>query len=851
MQYREYITPKGVRTMLVKSPGSTAASIQVWFRAGSALESESNQGIAHFLEHMFFKGTKKRPGSKIADEVETFGGEINAFTSFDYTCYFINCPKNKIQKSTEILMDMVSEPLFSASDIGPEREVVQEELKRSIDNPSQYSFSKIQSESFGGAYSRSILGKKETIAKFSRPQLERFKNQHYSKSNMLVVVAGDFDDSTIIKKIDSFDFPVGKDALLPEFSIKAPGGVNVHCKETNMCQLTICCQGTDYLSEFASAEDLAINCLGHGETSPLYEKLVMDDTLANYASSTTMYMAKGSAHLIRINFPEESLKEVYKKLVSVLSDSIENGFSEREITKIQNQYIASKIYEKETLEAFSFTLGNSYAQTGDYLCEQKFIDKLNDTKPESVNSGLQRIFNRDLHFSLQVPQNMDMKKAKAETVKLQREMKALKKKGKTEKKISSTSSKFDPQVKKVQLKEGISLIYRNNNITPTFAMHIYTKGGLTEENAENNGAHNLISSLITRGHREAGNEEIQQYLEDNSASLQGFSGKNAYGMTLNGMSKNSTKLFNHFFNSFFHPTFPAKYLKHEKELSFRALKMQEEDPVKHCFESFSNMVFKGHPYAQSILGTKKSIKSQTRKTLHDLHLDNVNKREIQITYCGDLSLSEVMKLLAPFVNNLNPRKKSTLKRKSYTPISGNSEWIEFPREQAHILIGIPTSPLGSKDNIYLKMLTAHLIGQSSELFVEVRDRLGLCYSAQPVNFMAMEGGYWAIYIATGNDKVDKATEAVEKLIHRIANKGITKREFKKIKSMIRGQEEINIQTNEDYANVYSVPSLQGLGLDYFHKNSEIIEAVQYEDFQKNVRRLLSKKFNKVIVGQSK
>ena len=374
--------------------------------------------------------------------METFGGEINAFTSFDYTCYFINCPKNKILKSTEILMDMVSSPLFSNDDIVPEREVVQEELKRAIDNPSQFSFSKIQQESFEGAYSRAILGKKETIAKFSRVQLVKFKNEYYNAANMLVVVAGDFDENSIAKKIDSFTFPKGKESNLPEFVIKRSGSVNCHSKETNMCQLTICCQGSSYLADDAPAEDLALNCLGHGETSPLYQKLVIENTLANYASSTTMYMSKGSTHLIRVHFPEESIKEVYSKLSAILAETIENGFSEKEISKIQNQYIASKIYEKESLESFSFTLGNSYAQTGDYLCEQKFIDNLNRTKPEDVNASLKDIIQRDMHFSLQIPQNMDIKKAKAETVKLEKMIKALKKKTKTAKKMMTDLQSF-------------------------------------------------------------------------------------------------------------------------------------------------------------------------------------------------------------------------------------------------------------------------------------------------------------------------------------------------------------------------------------------------------------------------
>ena len=117
MKVSSFSKKNKINTLLVHQENATAASIQFWFRAGSALEGKKDEGIAHFLEHMFFKGTKKRPGSQIANEVESFGGELNAFTSFDFTCYYINCPQNQIYNSTDIILDMVSNPSFNQKDI--------------------------------------------------------------------------------------------------------------------------------------------------------------------------------------------------------------------------------------------------------------------------------------------------------------------------------------------------------------------------------------------------------------------------------------------------------------------------------------------------------------------------------------------------------------------------------------------------------------------------------------------------------------------------------------------------------------------------------------------------------------
>jgi len=210
-----------LNTLFIHSPGSTAASVQMWFRAGSALEHKENEGIAHFLEHMFFKGTPLRPGPKLAHEIESYGGEVNAFTSFDYTCYYINTPNPFIDKSIDILLDMVANPLFGLDEIPSERQVVFEEYRRALDNPSQYNFMEIQKSSFQGGYSHPILGREDTINNFSQSQIKEFREKFYNLENAMLVIAGDLKNrSELEEKISSFKLPSGKKSEFQSFELK-------------------------------------------------------------------------------------------------------------------------------------------------------------------------------------------------------------------------------------------------------------------------------------------------------------------------------------------------------------------------------------------------------------------------------------------------------------------------------------------------------------------------------------------------------------------------------------------------------------------------------------------------------
>lgn len=851
MNYEKMKLANGLETILIDSPGATAASVQIWFRAGSALEEKSNEGIAHFLEHMFFKGTKTRPGAQIAHDVESYGGEINAFTSFDYTCYYINTPNSHITKTIDILMDMVSNPMFLQDDLVPERGVVFEEYRRSQDNPNQYAFQKIQGSCFEGGYAHPILGREDTIKNFSQEQLHYFRNKFYNQGNSFLVVAGDLEKrDEIIKEIEKFSMPTGEASVFPSFKLKNKPQIEVHNKDVRMMTLTLSTQAPEYYDFKAAAEDLAYSTLGHGETSRLYKSLILDGTLSNSCASSTMFMAKGGVHLLRVSFPEENFKKVLARLTQIFSELFNNGFTKEEIQKIKNQYIASKLYDKESLESFSFSMGSSYVQTGDENSDDAFLGRIKKTSVKEVNDAIKNILSRPYHISFQVPKKVKTAEVKKELKKFQDNIANLSKG--TKKKadvIKAEKSKFDQQVRVVTLKEGIKLLYRYNPMTPTFVFHGYVKGGITEETEKNNGIHHLLAANIAKAYKGMSYEKLKADLEDKSASLSGFTGKNAYGITMHGQTEHAEELLTHFLGCFIHPAFPANQLKQEKSITLRGIESQKEDPVRHCFRAFNKMIFSAHPYALNVNGTEKTIKSIKREDIIALHDKNVKKKEILFTYCGDLQLEDVIELVNARTKDLKARKEVALKVKPFKS-SFKHEFIPFEREQTQIFYGTSAGTLKSKDNTVLKMLTAHLSGQSSELFVEVRDRQGLCYAAQPVHFNALEGGYWGIYMASGHDKVPAAFKAIKDLIGKIRENGLTEEEFDRIKVMIEGNNLIGVQTNEDYANIYAVPTLQGQGVDYYHKSNKEINDLKYADFQKEVKKILSQKWASVVVGRS-
>jgi len=243
-------------------------------------------------------------------------------------------------------------------------------------------------------------------------------------------------------------------------------------------------------------------------------------------------------------------------------------------------------------------LGHGFAQCGNISCEDEFIEKIRSATTDDVINGLVEILRKPSHFTLQVPKGVKAPPLEKELLKWQSDLTKVSKSIKIPTQLQlSTHSQYDSSVIETELKPGIKFIYRQNKLTPTFVFHTYMKAGQSIENSKNAGIHHLMSRLMTYGYKSMGYEKLKNELESLSSSLNGFSGKNAYGLTMHGQTKDFEKLSKHFFGTLFTPEVPKKFFDHEKKIILRALDNQKEDPMKQAFKSFYKMVFNQHPYS--------------------------------------------------------------------------------------------------------------------------------------------------------------------------------------------------------------------------------------------------------------
>ena len=194
----------GIRVVYEQLPDFNSVSVGIWVKTGSVCETEQENGISHYIEHMMFKGTPNRTAKDIAVDMDKIGGQINAFTSKECTCYHARVVPDKFDVAAEVLADLFSNSLFDETEMAKEKGVVLEEIAMVNDNVEELAHEKINELFFTGSkLSQPILGTEENIMNFTQRNLFDYVEKHYYPGNVIVAVAGKFDEQQMLESVET------------------------------------------------------------------------------------------------------------------------------------------------------------------------------------------------------------------------------------------------------------------------------------------------------------------------------------------------------------------------------------------------------------------------------------------------------------------------------------------------------------------------------------------------------------------------------------------------------------------------------------------------------------------------
>ncbi len=264
----------GLRVVTETMPGLKSASAGLWVLAGGRHERAEQNGIAHFLEHMAFKGTQRRTALQIAEEIEDVGGYINAYTSREMTAYYARVLEADVGLALDVIGDIVMNPAFAPADIETERHVILQEIGQALDTPDDIIFDWLQEVSYADQpYGRTILGPEERVSAFSAVDFRGFVAQHYTPGQMILSAAGAVDHDAIVRQAEAMFGPVPGGVTSGFQAAKFTGAERREVKDLEQVHFALAFEAPAYRHPDVFVAQVYATALGGGMSSRLFQKI--------------------------------------------------------------------------------------------------------------------------------------------------------------------------------------------------------------------------------------------------------------------------------------------------------------------------------------------------------------------------------------------------------------------------------------------------------------------------------------------------------------------------------------------------------------------------------------------------
>ena len=382
----------GVRILTEPMAGVRSASLGIWVGAGSRHESAAENGAAHFIEHMVFKGTETRTAAQIAQEMDAIGGQVNAFTTKESTCFYVRALDTHLDQAADILCDMFFHSAFRQEDVETERGVILEEIGMYADNPEDLCSERLAAAVYkGSALARPILGKPATLKTMTGDGLRAWKETHYRPDQVVVALAGSFSSSVV----ESLKARFGAMSSVPKRKHKSAvfqSAFTLKKKAIEQNHLTLAFPGYPYGSDRRFALQLLSFVLGGGMSSRLWQEVREKRGLCYSVYSYGAGHEDTGLFGIYTALGRETEAQALNAIKSVVTGLVQDGVTAEELSRAREQSKAGVLMGLESTQSHMSHMGRSALLTGTVLTPDEIISAYDAVTRDDVLALARAIF---------------------------------------------------------------------------------------------------------------------------------------------------------------------------------------------------------------------------------------------------------------------------------------------------------------------------------------------------------------------------------------------------------------------------------------------------------------------------
>jgi zinc protease len=399
-----FTLPNGLQVVVIQDHRTPVVTQMIWYKVGSADETPGKSGLAHFLEHLMFKGTAKHPEGEFTKTVQKIGGEENAFTSTDYTGYFQRIPHEKLPLMMEFEADRMTGLILKDENVLPERDVVLEEYNmRVANNPEARLNEQIMAALYlNHPYHRPVIGWHHEIEQLNREDALAFYHRFYAPNNAILVIAGDTDVNEVRPLVEKNFGRIPAQPDIPAKRIRpqepeqvAPRTVTLadpHVEQPAIKRYYLVPSATTAQAGESPALDVLAQLMGGGSNSYLYRALVVDHPLAVAASAAYQGTALDPSQFSISAAPQPGVEfsQVEQAIDNVISDIDKNPIRAEDLERVKTQLIAEAIYAQDSQATMARWYGGALTTGSSIEDIRSWPDRIRAVTAEQVRAVAQK-----------------------------------------------------------------------------------------------------------------------------------------------------------------------------------------------------------------------------------------------------------------------------------------------------------------------------------------------------------------------------------------------------------------------------------------------------------------------------
>jgi len=797
-------------------------SAQAWCQAGSIAEGKwLGAGLSHVLEHMLFKGTTTRPGSRIDQEVQSAGGYMNAFTSFDRTVYHINVPNTGAKIAIDILCDIMQNATLPAEELHKELDVIRREMDMNQDDPGRRAGRRLFESAFTKSpYRFTIIGYPDIFNTLKPEDILGYYREQYVPNNIFFVVTGDIKTAEVAAQIRLAYAQSKARALSPLVLPREPRQTSPRdITEEAPIELGYCHFAwhiPDVRHPDMPSLDVLASLLGSGRSSRLFQQVREKKGLVTSADAWTY--SPGEQGLFGMSAVMAADK--FAAARGAMLEEVERVRRQRvpaaELAKVIKQFSAATLATRKTMQGQAQDLGSNWMAASDLSFSERYLAAARQVTPAT----LQRVARQYL-----TPSN--------------RTVYALLPAGAAPRQKEIATVSVESATQKIVFPNGLRLLVKEDHRLPFVELRAVFQAGVLIETGSDNGLTQLASKMMLQGTRRRSAEQIAIAVESVGGSIESFGGNNSFGLTAEVMSGDFKKGFEVFADVLLHPSFPAAAFAREQGIQLELIRAQRDHLLQSCNQAMRKALFGPVGYGLDPLGTESSVGALRAEEAARFYHRLAAPENCVLAVYGDVSTGEVKKAVQQAFGSWKkgpPIPWPALPAPRLTEIKRVTEFRD--KKQAVMLVGFPGLTIKDPDRYPLELLQEGCSDLGSRLFLRVREKLGLAYYVGAQNFLGLSPGYFAFYVGTAPEKLAEVERELMQEAELLRTEGLTAEELARCKAKVIGQRKIARQDLGGLAVAMALDELYGLGYGHIDTEDAYYEAVTLEQIKTVAARYL-------------